>query len=512
MPPKISTPINKQSTASNSIQSGSNDEVKSLKIVIAKNIQNTSTDSTDWIIKTGKHTSSPGNSPTSKAKNNNHKKFTYTTPNRYETLNVIDDETNNENDVLNDQIQTENVIQPPTPPPIFITTQVNYQNFCNQIKTLVGNEDFLCKTTTKNLKLILKSPQSFRQVIKLLNDNSVEYFINQAKEEKFYRVVLKHLHHKTPTELIIQDLEDLGFSSRLKNLIPDVIFLNAIDAKTRGIRVLTAIDHLVVKIQININSAKKPKVIRKYSDNYLSFGFFWTGNEEEPLPLCVVCGEKLSNSSMAPSKLNRHLITNHSHLESKDQNYFKELMTSQSKQKKYFEKKVTVSDKAQIASYKVAELIAQKTKPHSIAESLILPLFSEIVKIMLGDEASNEISKIPLSNDTIRRRIIDMSVDIEENVNKNLINTNFALQIDESTDISGKAQLIGFIRFIHDNKISNQFLFCKELIKHTKGQDIFEIVNSYFKQSNISWKMCVGICTDGAPSMVGSVKGFITLA
>jgi len=46
-------------------------------------------------------------------------------------------------------------------------------------------------------------------------------------------------------------------------------------------------------------------------------------------------------------------------------------MTSQSKQKKYFEKKVIVSDKAQIASYKVAELIAQKTKLHSIAESLI---------------------------------------------------------------------------------------------------------------------------------------------
>lgn len=41
-------------------------------------------------------------------------------------------------------------------------------------------------------------------------------------------------------------------------------------------------------------------------------------------------------------------------------------------------------DKAQIASYAIAELITQKSKPHSIAESSILPLCSEIVKIMFG--------------------------------------------------------------------------------------------------------------------------------
>jgi len=52
---------------------------------------------------------------------------------------------------------------------------------------------------------------------------------------------------------------------------------------------------------------------------------------------------------MVPSKLKRNLCMNHGHLESKDKNYFKRLMTMQSKQVKYFEK-VTVFDKSQIAS------------------------------------------------------------------------------------------------------------------------------------------------------------------
>lgn len=77
-----------------------------------------------------------------------------------------------------------------------------------------------------------------------------------------------------------------------------------------------------------INFTKNPKLIRKYDENYLICGlFFWTGNEEEPIPLGVVCCEKLSNGSMVPSKLKQYLSTNHGYLESKDHNYFKRLMT-----------------------------------------------------------------------------------------------------------------------------------------------------------------------------------------
>ena len=41
----------------------------------------------------------------------------------------------------------------------------------------------------------------------------------------------------------------------------------------------------------------------------------------------------------------------------------------------------------------------------------------------------------------------------------------------------------------------------------TRGEDIFHILNDYFKKWNLSWKSCVEVCTDGAPSMVGSIKG-----
>ena len=54
---------------------------------------------------------------------------------------------------------------------------------------------------------------------------------------------------------------------------------------------------------------------------------------------------------------------------------------------------MTVSDKAQIASYQVSELIAQK-KAHSLGESLILSACQKIVSTMLGNEAAMKISKI----------------------------------------------------------------------------------------------------------------------
>ena len=172
---------------------------------------------------------------------------------------------------------------------------------------------------------------------------------------------------------------------------------------------------------------------------------------------------------------------------------------------------MTVSDKAQIASYQVSELIAQNMKAHTLGESIILPACKKIVCTMLGNEAALKISKIPLSDDTVRKRILEMSSDIEKNVSGNkLQSSDFALQVDESTDITNQAQLIAFVRFINENEVANQFLFCKELSVTTKGEDVFNILNDYLDKWQLSWKSCVDICTDGAPSMVGCIKGLVS--
>ena len=214
---------------------------------------------------------------------------------------------------------------------------------------------------------------------------------------------------------------------------------------------------------------------------------------------------------MVPAKLKRHLDTNHPTLKNKNTTYFRRLLGSNKKEVNFMRRATTISEKALKVSYRVSELIAKEKQPHTLAEKVILPACKIIIEEMIGPNAVNDVAKLPLSDNTIARSIKDMSVDIENNILEKVhISVRFALQVDESTDISGHAQLLANVRFIDGDAIRENFLFCKRLPVNTTGEEIFRVTSDYFEKKGLEWKNCISICTDGAAAMVGRYKGFVS--
>ena len=118
--------------------------------------------------------------------------------------------------------------------------------------------------------------------------------------------------------------------------------------------------------------------------------------------------------------------------------------------------------KAQLASLKVAYRIAKCKKPHTIAEELVLPAALDMVSTMIGESVAQKLKVVPLSNNTICRRIEKISDDINDQVIAKLRGNEFSLQLDEAkTSTSDKdAYLICYVRFIdNDDNIVEDLLF-----------------------------------------------------
>ena len=62
---------------------------------------------------------------------------------------------------------------------------------------------------------------------------------------------------------------------------------------------------------------------RKYVEDYINFGFTSIISAGKEKPQCVVCSEVLSEESMKPNKLRRHLESKHPKLKNKSPEFFK---------------------------------------------------------------------------------------------------------------------------------------------------------------------------------------------
>ncbi|CAM5113874.1 unnamed protein product, partial [Eretmochelys imbricata] len=108
----------------------------------------------------------------------------------------------------------------------------------------------------------------------------------------------------------------------------------------------------------------------------------------------------------------------------------------------------TVNVKALEVSYHASLQIAKVGKPHTIGEELILPAAKEFAFIICGEKTAKQLDCVPLSNDTVSRRIQHMAANVKDILVKHMNNSRYsALQLDETTDIAVVANLLAYIRY-----------------------------------------------------------------
>lgn len=271
-----SLPPRSQSINSSNINN-SNKTITPIKI-----IKNSSNDDSMW--KTVP-ISSPCHSPKSKIQKTN----SFSSPNRYSALTINDQ--SEENDIemkTQDNPKEINKI-----PPIYIKSTIDFFDFCKQIKPLTEPEGFTTKSSSTSIKLLTYTINAYRQVIKLLELNNINYHTFQLSDDKAFRVVIRHLHHTTPIKFIKDELQALGFSVRsitnclqykTKNPLP-IFFIDLEPSPTN--QSIYKIDSICyTKIKVEAPHQKKTPVQCLRCQNYGH-----TRTYCHHTPRCVKCGD-----------------------------------------------------------------------------------------------------------------------------------------------------------------------------------------------------------------------------
>ncbi|XP_058440561.1 SCAN domain-containing protein 3 isoform X2 [Marmota monax] len=251
---------------------------------------------------------------------------------------------------------------------------------------------------------------------------------------------------------------------------------------------------------------------RKYDPSYIEFGFVAVIDGEVLKPQCIICGDVLANEAMKPSKLKRHLYLKHKEISSQPKEFFEKKSSELKTQPKKVFNVSHINISALRASYKVALPVAKSKTPYTIAETLVKDCIKEVCLEMLGESAAKKVAQVPLSNDTIARRIQELANDMEDQLIEQIkLAKYFSLQLDECRDIANLIILLVYVRFEHDDDIKEEFFFSASLPINTTSSELYEAVKNYIvDKCGLEFKFCVGVCSDAAASMTGKHSKVIT--
>ena len=247
------------------------------------------------------------------------------------------------------------------------------------------------------------------------------------------------------------------------------------------------------------------KKCRQYSVEYLKYGFIQSLTNPQQ-PMCLVCEKNFSNEPMKLSRLLEHLQKIHPDKSGKTLAFFHSLQFLKQKTMNMF----TSSSKNSDDSLKASLLIAEAGKPHTIGEELILPAVKEVIKTVLHKSPEQVIKSIPLSDNSVQRRVDKIAENVVEILSKMLMTTEFSLQLNKSTFPGNELLHFAYVRFIKGGSLCQELLFARLLETDTKGESVYQPEEDYFQKKSIPLTNIISCATDDAPSMVGRHPRFLS--
>uniref|UniRef100_A0A672PGZ3 DUF4371 domain-containing protein n=1 Tax=Sinocyclocheilus grahami TaxID=75366 RepID=A0A672PGZ3_SINGR len=246
----------------------------------------------------------------------------------------------------------------------------------------------------------------------------------------------------------------------------------------------------------------------KWATDVRPFNLEVTPPGRDGQPFCLLCSKILDVCKTF--NLKRHFDTNHATF---DKNYppgsqeralkITSLEKNGIAEQNTMQASLKVSQAVTLAMFKISWLLAKHGKPFSDGE-LVKNCFLE--SQCLFDDLSNKseiirrIKSLQLSNDTVTRRISEMSENLTEQLKTKLATASaHSLAADESTDIGDVAQFCIWVRCVN----SETFEVTEDLLP------LKSALSEACKDMNIPASSVVSITTDGAPSMTGKHKSLV---
>lgn len=153
---------------------------------------------------------------------------------------------------------------------------------------------------------------------------------------------------------------------------------------------------LICKLHLHLKLHFKKKKVstRHYNENYLKCGFIKCEKPfENDRPQCVICNNIIANESLKPSKLKKHLETQHAELIDKPLEYF---------QRKRKDVKLSTpflsSSTVSLIIIIVAYCVAKEKMAHTATEKIILPACLDMVPTVFDGKSADKLKTIPSDN------------------------------------------------------------------------------------------------------------------